>query len=192
MYFILQWHKGRRLAALPISNILWDPLLRTASTANFHHRPSTRPSSQRMAQITGHRTPHAMRHSCRLQSWLRERNGKFPRETEPSPRALFTHLPVNSKKDPNIDDLRAYHAIIAGKGKRMLYFHYSDVIMSTIESQITGLMIVYSTVYSGTNQTKHQRSTSLAFMRGIHRWTRKMFPFDDVIMPRNLMNVSKV
>ena len=39
---------------------------------------------------------------------------------------------------------------------------------------------------------KHQRSASLAFVRGIHRWpvnsphkwpvTRKMFPFDDVIM----------
>ena len=35
-------------------------------------------------------------------------------------------------------------------------FHYSDVIMSTIESQITSLMIVYVTVYSGTDQRKHQ------------------------------------
>ena len=29
---------------------------------------------------------------------------------------------------------------------------------------------------------KHQRSASQAFVRGIHRWMRKMFPFDDVIM----------
>ena len=37
-------------------------------------------------------------------------------------------------------------------------------------SQITGLTIVYSTVYSGTDQRKHQSSASLAFVRGIHRW----------------------
>ena len=59
-------------------------------------------------------------------------------------------------------------------------------------SQITSLMIVYSTVYSGADQRKHQSSASLGFVWGIHRgpvnsphkWpvTRKMFPFDDVIM----------
>ena len=48
------------------------------------------------------------------------------------------------------------------------------------------------TVCSGVDQRKHQRSTSLAFVRGIHRWpvnsphkepvTRKMFPYDHVIM----------
>ena len=48
--------------------------------------------------------------------------------------------------------------------------HYSDVIMGVMASQITCLMIVYSTVYSGTDQRKHQISTSLAFVRGIHRW----------------------
>ena len=69
--------------------------------------------------------------------------------------------------------------------------HYCDVIMGTIASQITSLVIVYSTVYSGPDQRKHQTSASLAFVRGIYRWpvnsphkwpvTRKMFPFDDVI-----------
>ena len=64
--------------------------------------------------------------------------------------------------------------------------------MSTITSQITSLTIVYSTNYSGADQSKHQSSASLAFVWGIHRgpvnsphkWpvTRKMFPFDDVIM----------
>ena len=49
-----------------------------------------------------------------------------------------------------------------------------------------------STVYSGADHRKHQSSASLVFVRGIHRWavnsphkwpvTRKMFPFDDVIM----------
>ena len=62
----------------------------------------------------------------------------------------------------------------------------------TMASQITSLTIVYSTVYSGTDQRKHQSSASLAFVQGIRRWpvnsphkglvTRKMFPFDDVIM----------
>ena len=70
--------------------------------------------------------------------------------------------------------------------------HYCDVIMNTIASQITSLTIVYLTVNSGTDQRKHQSSASLAFVRGIHRRpvnsphkgpvTRKMFPFDDVIM----------
>ena len=70
--------------------------------------------------------------------------------------------------------------------------HYNDVIMGTIASQITSLSIVYSIVYSDADQRKHQSSTSLTFVRGIHRgpvnsphkWpvTREMFPFDDVIM----------
>ena len=64
--------------------------------------------------------------------------------------------------------------------------------MGAIASQITSLTIVYSTVYSDVDQRKYQSSASLAFVRGIHRgpvnsphkWpvTRKMFPFDDVIM----------
>ena len=64
--------------------------------------------------------------------------------------------------------------------------------MGAIATQITSLTIVYSTVYSGADQSKHQSSASLAFVWGIHRgpvnsphkWpvTRKMFPFDDVIM----------
>ena len=70
--------------------------------------------------------------------------------------------------------------------------HYDDVTMSEIASRITSLMIVYSTVHSVADQSKHQSSASLAFVREIHRgpvnfphkWpvTRKMFPFDDVIM----------
>ena len=73
-----------------------------------------------------------------------------------------------------------------------IYLHYNDVIMGTIASRVTSLTIVYSTVYSDADQRKHQSPSSLAFVRGIHRgpvnsphkWpvTRKMFPFDDVIM----------
>ena len=64
--------------------------------------------------------------------------------------------------------------------------------MGAMASQISSLTIVYSNVYSGTDQRKHQSSASLAFERGIllwpvnspHKWsvTRKMFPSDDVIM----------
>ena len=70
--------------------------------------------------------------------------------------------------------------------------HYSDVIMSAMAPQITGVSIVYSTVYSCTDQRNHQSSASLVFVRGIYRWPvnslhkgpviRKKFPFDDVIM----------
>ena len=72
------------------------------------------------------------------------------------------------------------------------FLHHNDVIMGAMAFQITRLMIVYSTVYSGADQRKHQSSVSLALLRGIHwgpvnsphKWpvTRKTFPFDDVIM----------
>ena len=76
-------------------------------------------------------------------------------------------------------------------------------------SQITSLTIVYSIVYSGTDQRKHQSSASLAFVRGIHRgpvnsphrgpvnsphkWpvTRKIFPFDDVILTSSFSQITK-
>ena len=80
--------------------------------------------------------------------------------------------------------------------RRDIFFaivHYNDVIMNSMASQITGVSVVYSTVVSDADQRKHQSSASLAFVWGIHRWpvnsphkrpmTRKMFPFDDVIMP---------
>ena len=61
---------------------------------------------------------------------------------------------------------------------------YSDVIMSAMASQITGVSIVCPTACSGANQRKRQSPASLAFVRGIYRWpvARKKFPFDDVIM----------
>ena len=54
-------------------------------------------------------------------------------------------------------------------GDNYLIFHYSDVIMSAMASQIASPTIVYSTVYSDADQRKHQSSASLAFVRGIHR-----------------------
>ena len=64
--------------------------------------------------------------------------------------------------------------------------------MNGMASPITGVSIVYPTVCSDVYQTKHQSFASLAFVREIHRLpvnsphkrpvTRKVFPFDDVIM----------
>ena len=76
--------------------------------------------------------------------------------------------------------------------------------MGAIASQITSPTFIYSTVYSDADQRKHQSSASLAFVRGIHRgsvnsphkWpvTRKMLPFDDIIMkirlPTTCRNVA--
>ena len=72
-----------------------------------------------------------------------------------------------------------------------LSINYNDVIMSSMASQITSHTI-FLLNDSLTDQIKHQSSASLAFVWGIHGWpvnsphtgpvTRKMFPFDDVIM----------
>ena len=52
--------------------------------------------------------------------------------------------------------------------------------MGAMASQITSLTIVYSTVYSGADQRKHQAFVPV---------TRKMSSFDDVIM-HGLMSLS--
>ena len=63
--------------------------------------------------------------------------------------------------------------------------------MGAMASQINSPTIVYSIVYSGADQRKHESSASLAFaghspwpVNSQHKWpvTRRMFPFDDVIM----------
>ena len=78
-------------------------------------------------------------------------------------------------------------------GNEIVSEHYSDVIMSAMASQ-SNVSIGCSAVCSGADQRKHQSSAALVFVMGIHRWsvgspymyigpvTRKMFPFDDVIM----------
>ena len=68
---------------------------------------------------------------------------------------------------------------------RLTYMHM--FMFLCISCELWHLML-----YSGEVQRKHQSSASLAFVRRIHRWlvnsphqwpvTRKMFPFDDVIM----------
>ena len=66
--------------------------------------------------------------------------------------------------------------------------HYNEIIMSAKLSQIIGASIVCSIVGSDADQRKLQSSTLLAFVRWpVHSphkrpITRKVFPFDDVIM----------
>ena len=50
--------------------------------------------------------------------------------------------------------------------------HYSGVMMSVMASQITGVSIVSSVVCTGADQSKHQSSASLAFVREftVDRW----------------------
>ena len=87
-----------------------------------------------------------------------------------------------------------HHQVISGPSyiMRKDFWHYIDVTMTTMASQITSLTVVYSIVDSDADQRKHQSSASLAFVCGIHRGpvdsphkgsvTQKMFPFDEVIM----------
>ena len=61
--------------------------------------------------------------------------------------------------------------------------------MGATASQIISLTIVFSTLYSDADKRKHQSSASLAFVGPVNsprKWplTRKMLPFDDVIMDR--------
>ena len=64
--------------------------------------------------------------------------------------------------------LSYHHTYIGNYERENMSTHYNDVIMSTMVSQITSLTIVYSTVYSGADQRKHQSSAPLTFLRGIH------------------------
>ena len=81
---------------------------------------------------------------------------------------------------------------IANRSHPIKFIHYSDAIINVKVSQMTGVSIVFSTVYLGTYQRKHHSSASLAFVRVIHWWPvdsphkgslkRKVFPFDYAIM----------
>ena len=50
--------------------------------------------------------------------------------------------------------------------KHIPLYHYNDVVMGAIASQITSLTILFPTVYLDTDQRKHQSLPSLAFVCG--------------------------
>ena len=69
--------------------------------------------------------------------------------------------------------------------------HYIDVILTTMASQITNLTVVYWIVYSGADKKATKlRVTGVCAgnspgpVNSTHKWpvTRKMFPFDEVVM----------
>ena len=109
-------------------------------------------------------------------------------------------LQLSSKATTPITNVSTNRPFVCGNAitkdlcKKILNQWYTlrDVIMSAMASEITSLTIVYSTVYTGADQRRHQSSASLAFARGIHRrpvnsphkWpiTRNMFPLGDVIV----------
>ena len=81
--------------------------------------------------------------------------------------------------------LYSYCVQCVPKNVHTMLLPYGDVIMGAMAFQITGVSIVYSTVCSGADQRKHQRSASLAFVRGIHRW-----PFE--FPPQRASNAENV
>ena len=106
---------------------------------------------------------------------------------------LFKHFRRNNQPVvKNLSyDIYSYTMLLCSMGSRYNTVttncqHYTDVIMGAMVSQITSLTIVYSTVYSGADQRKHQSPASLAFVQGInrepvnspHKWpvTRKNLP----------------
>ena len=129
------------------------------------------------------RTMHSLWHGTQNMPWMSCWQNKYP--TLWNLKALIPNLSTPNMK---------WYSRLTPTTDLRKYFqrHYSDVIMGTISSQITSPTIVYSTVYSDADQRKHQSFASLAFVREIHRGpvnsphkgpvTRKMFPFDDVIM----------
>ena len=80
----------------------------------------------------------------------------------------FTHRIVNDcNRLP--ENMKSALSMNFSKNRLDVLWHYDDVIMGTIASQITSLTIVYSTFYSDADQRKHQSPASLAFVWGLHR-----------------------
>ena len=83
-----------------------------------------------------------------------------------------------------------------------IWRNYSFLIVGVMASKITSPTIVYSTVYSGADQRTHQCYASLTFCVGNspvtgefpHKGpvTRKMSPFDDVIMGRATLSSAHI
>ena len=103
----------------------------------------------------------------------------------------INHMIISLRNSNSIDISFRYDSSHGGQ-EIVINLHYSDVIMSVMASQIACILIVCSAVCSGEDQRKHQSSTSVTFVRGIHMWpvnsphkgpvTRKILPSDDVIM----------
>ena len=96
--------------------------------------------------------------------------------------ALYTYLVCVSREEGKMGMER--------KCSHIEYVHYSDVLMGAMASQITSLTIVYSTVYSDADERKHQSSHWPLWGECTGDWpvTWKMFPFDDIVMPFQIIS----
>ena len=82
-------------------------------------------------------------------------------------------------------------------GMNATWRHYDDVIMSEVASQITSLTIVFTQPFIRAQIKENIKAPRHWPLCGIHRWpvnfphkwpvTRKIFPFDDVIMNYRLL-----
>ena len=96
---------------------------------------------------------HKMRQQLRSRWW----SGVTPQFDQLLLVSFATYLRISSK------------SVFINVAHRKVAYHYIDVNMTTMASQITSLTVVYSTVYSDADQRKHQSSASLAFVWGIPR-----------------------
>ena len=66
-----------------------------------------------------------------------------------------------------------------------IFFHYNDVVMNAMVSQIAGVSIICSTVGLGADQRKHQSSASLTLFEGNS-------PVTDELHAQNASNAENV
>ena len=111
---------------------------------------------------------------------------------------LFPNLPILRKDQQKVrqcrwTSIKIMILFVLELLVRITYLILSYVIMGRMRLKSpASRLFTHSIVYLGADHRKHQSSTSLAFVRGIHRWpvnsphkgpvARKMLPFDDVIM----------
>ena len=127
-----------------------------------------------------------------------------PRLPSWQPSLIFFNVPIESRsiiKHCTLKLFQVTYICYIRLATGLVYIWVKAGSGDDLSPEITSLTIVYLTVYSGADQRKRQSSASLAFVRGIHRWpvnsphkwpvTRKMFPFDDVIM-KHIHTIIKI
>ena len=87
----------------------------------------------------------------------------------------------------NLQWISAYCDWRGNLERHKVWFHYNDVIMNTISSQITSPAIVYQTVRSGPDQRKHQSSIRVTGLCAGNSPGTGEFPIQ---MASNAANVS--
>ena len=74
--------------------------------------------------------------------------------------------------------------------RRKRSYHYSDIIISEMVSQITGVSNIYSTVCSGADQRKHQISSLLTFWGEFTGDLKRFFDEDIIFWVASIARVS--